>query len=81
MPVLSVSRKLRRATACFVHWWIEQFCLDASLGGKAEFVLASTDVAADPPQTSSRFGKRERILQPVFVTTTTSSRRTPPSPG
>ena len=58
MPVLSVSRKLRRATARFVHWWIEQ---------------SLPDGAANPPQISSCFEKRERILQPVFVTTTTSS--------
>jgi hypothetical protein len=32
-------------------------------------------------QISSCFGNRDRILQPVFVTKTTSSIRTPPSPG
>lgn len=32
-------------------------------------------------QISNRFGKRDRILQPFFVTKTTSSKRTPPSPG
>src|SRR5436190_3124913 len=32
-------------------------------------------------QISNCFGKRDRILQPVFVTNTTSSSRTPPSPG
>jgi hypothetical protein len=32
-------------------------------------------------QISSCFGNRERILQPVLVTKTTSSSRAPPSPG
>src|SRR4030095_7206900 len=32
-------------------------------------------------QISNCFGNRDRILQPLFVTKTTSSIRTPPSPG
>src|SRR4051794_19660149 len=34
-----------------------------------------------PSYSSSCFGKRESILQPLLVTTTTSSMRTPPRPG
>jgi len=73
MPVLSVSRKLRRATARFVHWWIEQSLLDAKFRRQSRIYLASPEGAADPSQISSRFGKCDRILQPVLVTTTTSS--------
>jgi hypothetical protein len=73
MPVLSVSRKLRRATACFVHWWIKQSLLNAKFRRQSRIYLASLDGAAYPPQISSCFGKRDRILQPVLVTTITSS--------
>src|SRR5215216_5958948 len=37
--------------------------------------------ACMPDQISRCFGKRDRILQRFFVTNTTSSKRTPPSPG
>jgi hypothetical protein len=50
MPVLSVSRKLRRATAWFVHSWIEQFVLEASLSGKGtrfSFVRRSNRSTSD----------------------------------
>src|SRR5437868_4799539 len=53
--------------------WIEHSC-----GNLIAFIRRST---APRVQISNCFGNRERILQPVFVTTTTSSCRTPPSPG
>src|SRR5882724_11634845 len=66
MPVLSVSRKLRRANACFVHWWIEQFLLDTNLGGKAAFVLASSGGAADPTSDFEPLRKARKHAATVF---------------
>ena len=47
MPVLSVSKKLRRATVRFVHWSIEQSLPDAKFRRQSRIYLASLDGA--PP--------------------------------